>query len=135
MEQASVLGLKNVKFLNINAVYLPKYIKPNAITQIYLNFSNPLPQNRTENTRLTSPRYIKMYKEFLAKCGKVYQKTDDAGFFEYSLEQFSKHGFILEKISLNLHSSNEQDNILTEHEDKFSKKGLPIYKLEAIIKG
>ena len=35
---------------------------------------------------------------------------------------------------LDLHSSPEaEDNVMTEYEEKFSKKGQPIFKLEALF--
>lgn len=134
VEQIAAKNLTNVKFLNTNAVYLPRYIKNNSIGKIYLNFSNPLPQKPAENMRLTSKRYLEMYKEFLVEKGEIHQKTDDMHFFEFSLEQFSKCGFELNNISLDLHKTNAIDNIVTEHEKKFCDMGLPIYKLEAILK-
>jgi tRNA (guanine-N7-)-methyltransferase len=134
IEQVASKKLANVKFLNTNAIYLPRYLKPDSISTIYLNFSNPLPQKPLEKMRLTSKRYLEIYKEFLQIGGEIHQKTDDMHFFEFSLEQFSKCGFGLENISLDLHKSSILGNIVTEHERKFSDMGLPIYKLVAILK-
>jgi tRNA (guanine-N7-)-methyltransferase len=134
LEQVASENIKNVRFLNINAMYLPKFLKPDSISKIYLNFSNPLPRKSSENLRLTSKRYLEMYKEFLINNGQIEQKTDDKQFFEFSLVQFSNCGFELKNISLDLHKSNQQGNIVTEHEIKFSQMGLPIYKLEANLK-
>ena len=52
-------------------------------------------------------------------------------FFEYSIESFSKCGFKLSNISLDLHGSDFEGNIETEYEQKFSSQGMPIYRLEA----
>ena len=53
--------------------------------------------------------------------------------FEFSLEQFSQNGFSLKNVSLNLHASGFEGNIMTEYERLFSEKGAPIYRLEAYI--
>ena len=52
-------------------------------------------------------------------------------FFEYSLECFSQCGYKLSNISLDLHNSDYEGNIVTEYENRFASMGLPIYRLEA----
>lgn len=52
-------------------------------------------------------------------------------FFEFSLESFSQCGFRLSNISLDLHASDFEENIVTEYEKRFSDMGMPIYRLEA----
>ncbi|MBQ8426289.1 MAG: tRNA (guanosine(46)-N7)-methyltransferase TrmB, partial [Clostridia bacterium] len=92
-ENAKKHNLKNVKFLNSGAEYLPRYIPDESIKNIYLNFSPPYPQKSYENRRLTCNRHISAYKNFLITGGTVYQKTDDKGLFEYSMEKFIEPGF------------------------------------------
>ena len=58
-------------------------------------------------------------------------KTDNASLFEFSLESLSKYGYVLEKVSLDLHNSDVENNIMTEYEEKFSSKGNKIYYLVA----
>lgn len=55
-------------------------------------------------------------------------------FFEYSIESFSKCGYELSNVSLDLHNSDFEDNIVTEYEEKFASQGMPIYRLEARLK-
>ena len=129
-ESASELNLKNVKFVNSGAEYLPRYIKDGSIENIYLNFSPPYPQDSYENRRLTCDRHILAYKAFLREGGAVYQKTDDKGLFEYSLAKFKQHGFIVKDVSLELENGQLQ-NVATEYESKFRALGMPIYALIA----
>jgi len=58
-------------------------------------------------------------------------KTDNRGLFEFSLNEFSNENWRLRNISLDLHNSDYEGNIMTEYEEKFSSEGLPIYRLEA----
>jgi tRNA (guanine-N7-)-methyltransferase len=37
----------------------------------------------------------------------------------------------MRNITLDLHNSNYEGNIMTEYEKKFSEEGMPIYRLEA----
>lgn len=127
-------NLSNVLLLKCDAHMLPKYIKENSIERIYLNFSCPYPKNRDKNKRLTYPAFLNIYKKLLSENGEIHQKTDNMHFFEFSIEQFSQNGFALKNISLDLHNSDFEGNIVTEYEKRFSDLGQPIYRLEAYIK-
>ena len=52
-------------------------------------------------------------------------------FFEFSIEEFSAAGYKIENVSLDLHNSDFEGNIVTEYEKRFSDLGQPIYRLEA----
>ncbi|MGN1123964.1 MAG: tRNA (guanosine(46)-N7)-methyltransferase TrmB [Eubacterium sp.] len=131
IESARELGLDNIMFLCGTAEYLPSYIAEKSVEQIYLNFSCPFPKHRHIAHRLTNPRFLEIYKRILKQDGVICQKTDNMHFFEYSIEAFSLCGFRLENISLDLHNSDFEGNIMTEYEEKFSSQGFPIYRLEA----
>ena len=79
-------------------------------------------------------RFLDIYRQLLAPGGEIHQKTDNMHFFEFSIQEFSENGFALKNISLDLHSSGMEDNIVTEYEERFSSMGMPIYRLEAYIK-
>ena len=133
-EKAMKDNIKNVKFIHSGAEYLEKYIRPESIERIYLNFSCPYPKRAYENRRLTNVRFLKSYDVLLKKGAEIHQKTDNMHFFEYSIEQFTEYGFKLKNISLDLHNSDFEGNIETEYEHKFASIGMPIYRLEAYIK-
>jgi tRNA (guanine-N7-)-methyltransferase len=128
-----ITGLSNLYFLQLDVAQLAEYFAPREIERIYLNFSDPWPKKRHEKRRLTNPFFLKIYKTLLKnKKGSIHFKTDSIDFFEYSLEQFVKEGFSLQKISYDLHHSGFAENVLTEYEAKFMKKGYPICRCEAI---
>ena len=133
IDKARELKLDNIMFLCGTAEYLPSYIPNNSIEEIYLNFSCPFPKKSHEAHRLTNPRFLEIYKPMLKKGSAICQKTDNMHFFEYSIESFSKCGFKLSNISLDLHNSDFEGNIETEYEHKFSSLGQPIYRLEAYL--
>ena len=122
-EFAQKQGLKNIKFVNSGAEYLPRYIKEESIDNIYLNFSPPFPKTTQESRRLTNDNYMNAYKSFLKMGGTVFQKTDDEEFFNYSFAQFEKFGFNVENVTKKLHE-NTIDNVETEYEKMFKKKGM-----------
>lgn len=135
MERMKAAELKNVKFLNIPAEILPCYIPEGSIERIYLNFSTPLPEKSREKQRLTSSRFLEIYRKLLKKGGCIEQKTDSAEFFEYSLAKFKEHGFEPTELTHDLHASEyAKDNIVTEYEKNFIEKGMPICRTVAVMR-
>ncbi len=133
-ERAKNEGLTNVRFLKCGAEYLQCFIPEKSIEGLYLNFSCPYPKKAYTSHRLTNERFLNIYKDILKDGAEIHQKTDNMHFFEYSIEEFTKCGFALKNISLDLHSSDFEGNIVTEYESKFVAEGLPIYRLEAYVK-
>ena len=119
--------------MHCGAEILTKYIKPGTIERLYLNFSCPFPKKAYENRRLTYITFLEIYKEILSPGAEIHQKTDNMHFFEFSIEQFTNSGYKLKNISLDLHNSNFEGNIITEYENRFSSQGFPIYRLEAYL--
>lgn len=128
------LELPNVRFLKCGAEYLPKYIKEASIDRIYLNFSCPFPKKAYASHRLTATHFLAIYERIMSDTAEIHQKTDNRGFFEFSIEKLSDYGFTLKNISLDLHNSDFEGNIVTEYEARFSSLGFPIYRLEAYLK-
>ncbi|MBD1380180.1 tRNA (guanosine(46)-N7)-methyltransferase TrmB [Metabacillus arenae] len=120
----------NVKLLNVNANNLTEYFAPAEVSRVYLNFSDPWPKTKHEKRRLTYKTFLDLYKEILVEEGEIHFKTDNQGLFEYSLKSFSDYGLKLTYISLDLHNSDFEGNIMTEYEEKFSSKGQRIYRSE-----
>src|SRR5690606_27360518 len=118
----------NVRLLNENAEDLDEIFADGEVSVIYLNFSDPWPKNRHEKRRLTYRSFLEKYKKILKDDGKIILKTDNRGLFEYSITSFSQFGLIIEEVSLDLHALEDPTNVQTEYEEKFSKKGQPIYR-------
>ena len=132
-EMAKAEGIENLRFIKCGAEYLEKYLREKSVEKIFLNFSCPFPKSGYATHRLTHPRFLEIYKRLMVKGGEIHQKTDNMHFFEFSLECFSKSGFALKNVSLDLHKSDFEGNIMTEYEEKFSSMGFPIYRLEAYV--
>ena len=134
MEEVKKQGVENVRFLNIRAECLPCYIPEGSLDAIYLNFSTPLPKLGYATQRLTHRNFLEVYKRLLKKGGRILQKTDDRDFFEFSLEEYKACGFKLENVTYNLHENGNPDwNIVTEYEQKWVDRGLPIHRVEAVF--
>jgi len=132
-ETAKKEGIPNLRFIKCGAEYIEKYLKDNSVERIFLNFSCPFPKAAYASHRLTHEKFLKIYKRIMKKDAEIHQKTDNMHFFEFSLEHFSKSGFALKNVSLDLHNSDFEGNIETEYEHRFASLGQPIYRLEAYI--
>ncbi|KAB7666784.1 tRNA (guanosine(46)-N7)-methyltransferase TrmB [Bacillus sp. B1-b2] len=124
----------NLKLMNMNAEKLTDYFEKGEINRVYLNFSDPWPKTRHEKRRLTYKTFLDSYQSVLEDKGEIHFKTDNQGLFEYSLQSFSAYGMLLKYVSLDLHNSNYEGNIMTEYEEKFSERGNRIYRCEVQFK-
>ena len=122
--------LNNLHLLRIDAMDLLNLFKKHSIERIYLNFSDPWPKERHTKRRLTSKRFLDLYKQLLVKDGEIHFKTDNHPFFLYSVETVTNYPMELLYHTEDLHSE-DVPNIMTEFEEKFSQKGFKINKLIA----
>ncbi len=133
-EAAKAQGLNNLRFIKAGAEYLERHLHEHSVERIFLNFSCPFPKAKYASHRLTNRTFLEIYRRLLASGAEIHQKTDNMHFFEFSIEQLSSCGYALKNVSLDLHNSDFEGNIVTEYEQRFSSQGLPIYRLEAYIK-
>ena len=129
IEKANLEELPNLKLVRMDANHIDEAFSK-EVHLIYLNFSDPWPKKRHAKKRLTSEIFLAKYANIFTGDNKIIMKTDNTGLFEYSLESLSQYGYIIEKVSLDLHNSDIENNIETEYEKKFSSKGNNIYYLE-----
>ena len=104
------------------------------VQRIYINFCNPWPKPQPWKKRLTHPRQLMKYREFLEDGGEIRFKTDDDALFESSIGYFQQCGFVLSFLTRDLHRETDVENIETEHERMFSDQGIPIKALYAVKK-
>lgn len=123
--------MKNIALIRGDAETLADIFAPGELSRIYLNFSDPWPKKRWAKRRLTHRHFLDLYKTLLNGDKEIFLKTDNTVFFESSLNEFCDTGWRLSNISLDLHNSGYEGNIMTEYEERFSGLGQPIYRLEA----
>lgn len=124
-------GLPNLRLLQVDAQDLEAFFEGGEVDRVYLNFSDPWPKTRHAKRRLTHENFLKLYEKIMPENKELHFKTDNRGLFEYSLISISEYGMLLKDVSLDLHVNEPEWNVMTEYEEKFLKKGQPIYRLEA----
>ena len=122
----------NLRLIRMDAENIEEVFDKDEVDRIYLNFSDPWPKDRHAKRRLTSTRFLERYNNILTPEGRVMFKTDNKDLFDFSLEQVEEAGWILENHTYDLHHSEyNEENVMTEYEEKFSAKGNPICRLVA----
>ncbi len=133
IEKRQECELPNLYFIRMDAKHLNDIFDENEISRIYLNFSDPWPKERHAKRRLTSPLFLGLYDHVLKNEGCICFKTDNRSLFDYSVETIgATKPWKLKDVTYDLHHSPyAENNVMTEYEEKFSSKGLPIHRLVA----
>ena len=125
MERCVNDGLTNVFFVDANADQLPQFFAPGEVDRIYVNFCDPWPSNRHAKRRLTHRNFLLKYRQVLPDGGEIHFKTDNAGLFAFSVEEFPAGGFQPTQVTDDLHRDGIQ-GVMTDYEAKFHELGQPI---------
>lgn len=125
--------LTNARFLRIKIEDVEQYFAEGEVDEIWVTFPDPHPRKGRAKRRLTSPRFLGIYKKLLKPGGKLHLKTDDPPLFHYSLETVQAEGWKLEESIEDVHGSDDVDevlkNIRTPYEERFIKGGRKIHYL------
>ena len=129
--------LPNVIFIRMDAENICDVFAPSEVDRIYLNFSDPWPKDRHAKRRLPSREFLKRYDKILVPDGVVEFKTDNEDLFNFALEEVEPAGWKLDAVTRDLHNDPvmNENNVMTEYEERFSSMGNPIFKYIVSRKG
>ncbi|MCW2261969.1 MULTISPECIES: tRNA (guanosine(46)-N7)-methyltransferase TrmB [Sphingobacterium] len=115
-------GITNVGFLRIQIETILEYFAENEVSEIWITFPDPQPQDSREKKRLTNPTFLGRYKFVLNDGGFMNLKTDNDGFYNYTLEQIEILGLPKHVETADLYHSDLVDEVLsikTYYEKKY----------------
>ncbi len=115
-------GIANVGFLRIQIETILEYFEKGEISEIWITFPDPQPQDSREKKRLTNPVFLERYKHILIPQGIMHLKTDNDGFYAYTLEQIELQNLPKIKETTDLYQSDLVDEVLsikTYYEKKY----------------
>lgn len=119
--------LSNVAFLRTQILLIENFFQPGEVNEIWLTFPDPRPRKRDIKRRLTSPRFIEMYKKLLQPDSYIRLKTDNTKLYEYTLEEIQGRTDIRDlKFTDDIYNSDlrgECFDIKTRYEEEFAGKG------------
>lgn len=120
-------NLTNVAFLRTAILLIENFFELGEVNEIWLTFPDPRPRKRDIKRRLTSPRYLELFKKILKPGGYFRFKTDNTMLFEYTLEELQNRNDIHDfQFTSNVYESDlrhECFDIKTKYEEEFASKG------------
>ncbi|NQX92130.1 MAG: tRNA (guanosine(46)-N7)-methyltransferase TrmB [Flavobacteriales bacterium] len=125
-------GMKNVAFLRTRIEFIAQFFEKGEVEDIWLTFSDPQPKDEKGSKRLTSPKFIDRYKQFLEPGKSVHVKTDSSLLYDYTMEELERLKYEIEVSSDDVHGElvNEVDeqmakilSVRTHYETIWSEKG------------
>lgn len=121
--------LDNVRFLRCFIDHLKEFFAAEEINEIWITFPDPYLKKSNSKKRLTSPKFLAIYRMVAAKGAVVHLKTDSEPLFRFTNEVIDEQGLtVIEKIN-DLYARSEMKEelrIKTYYEQKHLERGRTI---------
>jgi len=127
-------GLYNAFFARIRIESILDFFQENTVDEIWIPFPDPQNGESKGNIRkrLTSEKFLEIYKKILKPGGSVHLKTDDDSLYHFSKESVVSNGACLLSHTDDLYNDDSMDisksciEIQTTFEKKYLKKAKKI---------
>lgn len=132
-KQSKEENLTNAAFLRTHIELLEYFFAENEVSELWITF--PDPQMNKVNKRMTSTRFMKLYRKFLIPEGIVHLKTDSNFMFTYTDAMVKENNLPVIFRSEDLYHSGLEDvatQIQTFYEQQWLSRGLNIKYLKFI---
>ena len=123
--------MTNVAFLRTHIELLTHFFEKGEVSEIWITF--PDPQMNKVTKRMTSTRFMKLYREILKPNGIIHLKSDSNFMFTYTSEMVKLNNLPILVQTDNLYDSNLVDDILnikTYYEQQWISRGIDIKYLK-----
>lgn len=120
-------NLDNVGFLRTSIELIHLFFAPNEVSEIWLTF--PDPQMKRARKRLTSTRFIKLYRRILKPGGLIHLKTDSNFQFQYTEAVIEANGFEMRSKLDDVYAQDPVAPVLqikTYYENQWMERGIRI---------
>ena len=123
----------NIVYSAVDAMRIyDTFSREDGIERIYISFPNPWDERaKHHKRRLTHPRQLTQYRDFLQPGGEIWFKTDDDALFTASKRYLGECGFEITYLTDDLHASGFAPNYESEHERLYLAQGKAIHFLIA----
>jgi tRNA (guanine-N7-)-methyltransferase len=102
---AAEMDIYNVAFIRNRIELLTEFFGKDEISEIWINFPDPFPKPCKSQKRLTSARFLALYRRVLKKDGLIHLKTDSDGLFQFTLETIADEKGHIHGLTWNLYGS------------------------------
>ena len=120
-------NIANVAFLRTNIELIHYFFAAGEVSEIWITF--PDPQMQKVRKRLTSSRFIELYKQILVENGSIHLKTDSNFLYTYTKELVKLNNLPVVDDTNDLyrtHAGNPILSIRTFYEQQWIERGLNI---------
>ena len=126
---------QNLVFSEVDAMRIYDTFCPtDGIQRIYISFPNPWDERaKHHKRRLTHPRQLLQYRDFLLPGGEIWFKTDNDALFIATKRYLGECDFQIRYLTDDLHASGFAPNYVSEHEQLYAGQGKPIHFLIATM--
>ena len=87
--------LHNVAFLRTQIDQVTEYFSGNEVAEIWITFPDPQLRMSKAKKRLTHPKFLRLYQQFLAPGGLIHLKTDSPDLYNFTREVIAMYGCTL----------------------------------------
>lgn len=88
---------KNAAFLRTKIDQINDYFAPGEVHSIWITFPDPQLRRSRNSKRLTHPKFLRKYQQFLQPGGIIHLKTDSPVLFQFTLWVIELYGLELVK--------------------------------------
>lgn len=88
-------GLQNVGFLRTQIDRIAEYFSEGEVDEIWITFPDPQLRISKSKKRLTHPKFLRLYQQFLKKDGKIHLKTDSPNLYNFTKRVIELSGCLL----------------------------------------
>jgi len=130
--------MTNVGFLRTRIDFIENCFGPNEIDEIWITFPDPQPQKSKSRKRLTSPMFLRRYKNICKNNAIIHLKTDNEPLWTYTIDVLKNQGNSILRATNDLYATIDNSviqasGIQTHYEKLFSGKGFKICYLKFTI--
>ena len=105
--------LANVAFIRSQVEQVTAYFGPSEVQQIWVTFPDPQLRASKMKKRLTHPRFLRLYQQFLAADGVVNLKTDSPDLYTFTKAVIDLYGLTLVEDMDDVYGSGRATEILS----------------------
>jgi tRNA (guanine-N7-)-methyltransferase len=127
------IGLNNVAFIRTRIEFIESFFGTEEVDEIWLIFPDPQLKKRRNKKRLTSPRFLNAYREFLKFENVIHLKTDSKELYHYTKNLLEFNQLIILQSIDDLYAtslSNKTLSFKTYYEQEFLKQDKKITYLK-----
>ncbi len=105
--------LTNIAFLRIPIETVTNWFATGEVDEIWITFPDPYLRNSKARKRLTSPRFLALYRQILSTNACIHLKTDEPNLFAYTQQVVAAENGTLQEVIDDIYQGGIHDEVLS----------------------